>query len=54
VGSTLDRVLIQTLDHCLESFSSVGNHPDNFGDLGDAKARLIPLPGNRLDAKANE
>ncbi len=33
---TLDQVLIQTLDHCMEYFSSVGNHQDNFGDLGDA------------------
>jgi hypothetical protein len=51
VGYTLDQVLIETLDHCLEWFSSVGNHPDTLGDLGNAKARLIPLPGNRLDAK---
>jgi hypothetical protein len=51
VGYTWDQVLIQTLDHCLEWFSSVGNHPENFGDLGDSKARLIPLSGNRLDAK---
>ncbi len=35
-GYTSDQILIQTLDRCMEYFSSVGNHPDNFGDLGDA------------------
>ena len=47
----MDQVLIQTLDHCPEKFSSVGNHPVCFGGLGDSKARLITLPGNRRHAK---
>ena len=47
----MDQVLIETLDHCLGWFSSVGNDPDIFGDLGDPKAGLIPLPSNPLNAK---
>jgi hypothetical protein len=50
-GYTLDQVLIQTLDHCLEQFSSVDNHPDYRGDRGDPKAGLIPLPDNPFNAK---